>query len=190
MLNSLEMEESAYQWWRKSLQHFLSSHTDEVYFGLAAVTNPFDPGLFLCLGCENPIHTVQLPNPFLTEKQRREIPEEWCYESFDLDLNTASDFNNHFFWLDPFCQEITTAHASRMGSLFESFIEALIRALIRIEKEFVISSSRFSHPCDVFVAFEEDDLQNARQRYDSMRLSGQLTPGWSRSIFTVSSSSS
>jgi hypothetical protein len=176
------MEESVYKWWARSLKRFLKEHPDEVYFGLAAVCNPFDPGFFLCLGCEKPIHTTLRRNPHRTEQEQRASPQEWCYESFDYDGNTRDRFDAHFSWLKDFCQELHDSDKPRTREMFETFVEALMRAMIRLEREFIDGSPRFSRPTDVFVVFEDDELNQARKRYRALKKNGRLKAGWSKVI--------
>jgi len=161
-----EIEQSVYEWWSGSLKRFLQERPDEVYTGLAAVCNPFDPGFFLCLG---------------TEQDRGEPPEEWRYESFDYDRTTRDGFNAHFAWLYGFGRELGASDKPRRRDLFETFIEALMRAMIRVERESVEDSPRFSTPADVFVFYEDDELDRARERYRTLK-EGQIVPGWSKAI--------
>lgn len=167
MPSGSEIEQAAYEWWSKSLQRFFDEHPDETYAALAAVCNPFDPSFFLCLACTG---------------DDLDDPEGWTHTSIDYDRKTAAQFSAHFDWLDGFCGELCGADQPKMRELFETFVEALMRAMVRTERELVDGSARFGQPADVFVLFQDDEIKRARDRYRALKQDGRLDPGWSKVI--------
>lgn len=183
MVDDGELEQRLFEWWRDSLERFLASHPGEVYFGLAVTSNPFDPGFFLSVGCEAPRFATLRSTPSTTPEDLREHPECWAYESIDVDRETFDVFEERFgAVLAGFLDELMSGDGERMRGAFERLLGAQMRALRRVEVELVEGSSRFHQPADVFVHFEDDELDRARERYRALREGRGPPPGWSREI--------
>lgn len=183
MLDKKEVEVAVYQWWAKALTKFLKEHPTEIYYGLAAVCDPYNWGIHLCLGTDNPKEKRFSDYSDRSPEEIKNDPNKWNYESFDYNMRTSDEYDQHFSnYANKFVEQICSDDQVTRRKVFEFFIEALTQAMISIEKEFVIGSSQFTQPTDIFVVFEEEDTMLARERYQIMK-NGNLESGWSNAIY-------